>query len=113
MLLARMPWHVTLGQRTHSGMQSESDSDSNAAFSSFGNGSEHAVHEEDQPGPGKEDGAASHLPTEASHSQQVLISAITQMFIFNNVPFCRSCMLLSGLFHVAHFVCASGCLCTT
>lgn len=49
---------------------SESDSDSNAAVSSLGNGSEHAVHEEDWPGSGKEDSAASHLPTEASHSQQ-------------------------------------------
>ena len=106
MLLARMPWHVTLGQRTHSGMQSESDSDSNAAFSSFGNGSEHAVHEEDQPGPGKEDGAASHLPTEASHSQQVLISAITQMFIFNKVLFCRSCVIF-----LDYLTCCTLCVC--
>jgi len=87
-------------------MQSESDSDSNAAVSSFGNGSEHAVHEEDQPGPGKEDGAASHLPTEASHSQQVFSSAITQMILFNNSPFCRSCMLLSGV-----FTCNTFCVC--
>ncbi|KAL0022748.1 hypothetical protein WJX77_011191 [Trebouxia sp. C0004] len=49
---------------------SESDSDSNGAISSFGNGSEHSGHEDDQPAPGKEDAAASHLPTEASHSQQ-------------------------------------------
>ena len=75
MLLARMPWLVALGQRPQSGMQSESDSDSNAAVSSLGNGSEHAVHEEDRPGSGKEDSAASHLPTEASHSQQVFILA--------------------------------------
>ncbi len=68
-----------LGQKTLTGSQSESDSDSNAAFSSLGNGSEHAVHEEDQPGLGKRDGAASHLPTEVSHSQQVFISAIAQM----------------------------------
>ena len=75
MLLARMPWLVALGQRPQSGMQSESDSDSNAAVSSLGNGSEHAVHEEDRPGSGKEDSAASHLPTEASHSRQVFILA--------------------------------------
>ena len=101
-----MPWHVALGQRTQSGMQSESDSDSNAAFSSFGNGSEHAVHEEDQPGPGKEDGAASHLPTEASHSQQVFISAITQMIVFNNVPCCTSCVIFPD-----YFTCCTLCVC--
>ena len=93
MLLARMPWHVALGHSNQCDMQSESDSDSNAAVISFGNGSEHAGYEEDQPGPGKEDAAASHLPTEASHSQQVLISAITQIIHFKNVPCCRSCML--------------------
>ncbi|KAL0029681.1 hypothetical protein WJX79_001799 [Trebouxia sp. C0005] len=49
---------------------SGSDSDSNTAVSSFGNGSEHAVYEAEQPGPAKEDDAASHVPTEASHSQQ-------------------------------------------
>ncbi len=106
MLSACMPWHVALGQRTQSGMQSESDSDSNAAFSSFGNGSEHAVHEEDQPGPGKEDGAASHLPTEASHSQQVFISAITQMIIFNKVLFCRSCVIF-----LDYLTCCTLCVC--
>lgn len=99
-LLACMPWHLALGQRSQSGMQSGSDSDSNTAVSSFGNGSEHAVYEAEQPGPAKEDDAASHVPTEASHSQQVFISAITQMSLFNNFPFCRSCMLPFWNFHM-------------
>ena len=95
-------------------MQSESDSDSNGAISSFGNGSEHAGHEEDQPGPGKEDGAASHLPIEASHSQQVFVSALKRITLFNNVSFCRSFMLcFPGFSHVATIIYASGCLCRT
>ena len=100
LLLACMPWHVALSQSILCNMQSESDSDSNGAIYSFGNGSEHAGHEEDQPGPGKEDGAASHLPIEASHSQQVFVSALKRITLFNIVPSCGSFMLFSQDCHM-------------